>query len=86
MACDKSPLEFEQKICTVCYLSECVEFMERGKKSNVCPLRVSRQLKLTADQGRQLSRVAQIRQYQPGEFLKMAQKQAEWNQIPAGGL
>jgi hypothetical protein len=86
MTCDTFPLEYEQKICTACFLPVCVEFTNRGPKANVCPLRISKQLKLTADQGRRLSRVAQIRQYQPAEFLRMAQVQAERNQIPVGGL
>ena len=79
------PLEFEQ-ICTTCYLPDCIEFQDVSWKRSVCPLRIVKRLNLTAEQGKNLSEIARVRQYRPELFLRMAEKQAEWNQIPVGGL
>lgn len=77
--------EFET-ICTVCYLPDCCEFIEGPGKRNVCPLRIVKRLKLTADQGKQLSKVARYWGYRPELFLRMAEITAERNRIGAGGL
>jgi hypothetical protein len=74
--------EFEE-ICTTCYLPDCIEFGKGAR--NVCPLRIVKRLKLTAQQGKSLSEIARIRQYRPELFLRMAEIQAEWNLIPVGG-
>ncbi len=85
MASGVYSLEFEI-ICTVCYLPDCCEFGERAGKRNICPLRIAKRLKLTAAQGKRLSEIARFRQYRPALFLKMAEIQAQWNQVPVGGL
>lgn len=82
MASGVYTLEFET-ICCHCYLPDCVEI---SGQRNICPLRIIKRLKLSADQGKQLSIVARHWQYKPELFLRMANQQAEWNRIPAGGL
>lgn len=71
--------EFEA-ICTVCFLPDCIEF-EAAPRRNICPLRIVKRLNLTANQGIQLSQVAQVRRYEPGHFLRMAEITAERNQL-----
>jgi hypothetical protein len=85
MARDTFSLPFEQ-ICITCYLPDCCEFSNRGGKRDVCPLRITKRLGLTANQGKALSDIARLRQYRPALFLRMAERQAEWNQIVVGGL
>ena len=75
--------EFES-ICCACYLPECIEFQDVSWKRNVCPLRIAKRLKLTAQQGKDLSEIARLRQYRPELFLRMATIQAERNLIVAG--
>ena len=77
--------EFET-ICTVCYLPDCIEFSSGPGKRNTCPLRIVKRLKLTADQGKQISEIARLRQYRPELFLKMAEQWAERNLVPVGGV
>lgn len=83
MTCDVYALEFEQ-ICCVCYLPDCIEFQNVSWKKNVCPLRIVKRLRLTAEQGKQLSQVARIRGYRPYLFLKMAEITAERNLLAVG--
>lgn len=75
------PYAFE-RICHYCFLPECCELgRQRGGKDNVCPLRITKRLGLTAQQGIDLSRIAEARQYKPHHFLRMAELQAERNQL-----